>query len=198
MYNSGMAQATPKPTTEPLSAPDAPPSTSPSLALPANQLFYAVSRIAYPLPGWDRYEAASEQGRATIERQWKNNWRSDEAQRLYRRARARRRADDSRAAEPPASDNHATGPSANPRPAPPSKTIEFTRKLTFDAQNALHADDPDKYWRYIDWLFALNAPVTKRWGLREFLHRRDLDREREIADGDDYEATPEQFGGSSR
>ena len=192
-----MAQATPKHTTEPLSSPAATPSTSPSFALPANQLFRAVSRIAYPLPGWGRYEAASEQDRATIERQWKSNWRSDEAQRLYRRAVARRRADDSRAAETPASDNSPTGPSANPQPTP-SKPTEFARKLSFDEQNALHAADPDKYWRYVDWLFALNAPATKRWGLREFLHRRDLDREREIAGGDDYGVTPEQFGWSNR
>lgn len=188
-----MAQATSKPAVEPLSTPAAPPSISPSLTLPANQLFRAMSRIAYPLPGWDHYEATSEQGRATIERQWKNNWRSDEAQRLYRRAVARRRADDSRAAEAPA-----TGSLANPQPTPPSTPTEFTRKLTFDEQNALHAADPNKYWRYVDWLFALGAPVTKRWGLREFLHRRDLDREREMAGGDDYEVAPEQFGWSSR
>jgi hypothetical protein len=195
-----MALAPPKPTTEPLSAPAATPSASPSFVLPANQLFRAVSRIAYPLPGWDRYEAASEQGRTAIERQWKNNWRSDEAQRLYRRAVARRRVDDGRAAETPASDNSPISPSANPKPAPtrPSKPTEFARKLSFDEQNALHAVDPDKYWRYVDWLFAFNAPATKHWGLREFLHRRDLDREREIASGDDYEVTPEQFGWSNR
>jgi hypothetical protein len=199
MYISGMAQATSKPTTEPLPAPAATPSTSPSLALPANQLFRAVSRIAYPPAGWDRYEAASEQGRATIERQWKNNWRSDEAQRLYRRAVARRRAADGRAAEPPATDNHAADKtSANSQPAPASTPADFTRKLTFDEQNALHAIDPGKYWRYVDWLFVFHAPVTKRWDLREFLHRRDLDHEREIEGGDDYEVTPEQFGWSSR
>jgi hypothetical protein len=173
-----MTQATFKPASETPRAPDATPSASPSLALPANQLFRAVNRIAYPLPRWDRYKAASGQGRATIERQWKNNWRSDEAQRLYRRAVAWHRA-----ANPPASQC----------PAPPSKPAEFTHKLTADEQNALHAADPDKYWRYVDWLFALNAPVTKRWGLREFLYRRDLDREREIANGDDLEVTPEQF-----
>jgi hypothetical protein len=193
-----MAQVTSKPATEPLPAPAATPSTSPSLALPANQLFRAVNRIAYPLPGWDRYEAASEQGRATIERQWKNNWRSDEAQRLYRRTVAWRRTNDSRTAETSRAANPADNNPANPQPSPPSTPAEFTRKLTFDEQNALHAADPDKFWRYVDWLFALNAPVTKRWGLREFLHRRDLDREREISAGDDYEVTPEQFGWSSR
>jgi hypothetical protein len=75
---------------------------------------------------------------------------------------------------------------------------EFSRKLSFDEQAALHAADPAKYGRYLDWLFALNAPATKRWGLREFLHRRDLDREREIARRDDYEVTPEQFGWRNR
>jgi hypothetical protein len=193
-----MAQATSKPAPEPPTAPAAAPSTSPSLALPSNQLFRAVSRIAYPLPGWDRYEAASEQDRAVIERQWKNNWRSDEAQRLYRRAVASRRTDDRRAAGPLVSDNPASGASENSHPAPKSTPAEFTRKLTFDEQNALHTADPDKYWRYIDWLFAQTARVTTRWGLREFLHRRELDREREIAAGDDYEVTPEQFGWSSR
>ena len=183
-----MTPATSKPAAEPLPAPAATPSTSPSLALPANQLFRAVSRIAYPLPGWDRYEAASEQDRATMEQQWKNNWRSEEAQRLYRRAVAWRRAADIPAADSPASQ----------RPALPSKPAEFTHRLTFDEQNELHAADPDKYWRYVDWLFALNAPVTKRWGLREFLHRRDLDREREIATGNDLEVTPGQFGWSNR
>ncbi len=75
---------------------------------------------------------------------------------------------------------------------------EFTHKLSFREQTALHAADPAKYGRYLDWLFALNTPATSRWGLREFLHRRDLDREREIARGDDYETTPEQFGWRSR
>lgn len=198
MYITRMAQATARPATEPFPGPAAAPSTSPSLALPANQLFRAVSRIAYPLPGWERYEAASEQDRATIERQWKNNWRIDEAQRLYRRAVARRRSDDSRAAGTLVSDNPTTDPSADPQPASTSTPAEFTRKLTFDEQNALHTADPDKYGRYVDWLFARNAPMTKRWGLREFLHRRELDREREIAGGDHYEVTPEQFGWSSR
>ena len=175
-----MTRAPPKPASES--------STSPSLALPANQLFRAVSRIAYPMPSWDRYEAASEQVRATMEQQWKNNWRSEEAQRLYRRAVAWRRAAGNPAADPPAS--QCAAPSSTP--------AEFTHKLTFDEQNALHAADPDKYWRYVDWLFALNAPVTKRWSLREFLRARDFDREREIANGEDLEVTPEQFGWSSR
>src|SRR5882757_5054888 len=118
--------------TQSTSKPAAEPSSSPALALPANQLFRAMSRIAYPLPGWKRYEAASEQDRSTIERQWKNNWRSDEAQRLYRRAVAWRRSNDSRTVETLASDNPAAGPSAIPPPAPVSTPAEFTRRLTFD------------------------------------------------------------------
>ena len=193
-----MAQATSNPASEPPAATASTPSTSPSLALPSNQLFRAVSRIAYTLPGWDRYEAASEQGRAAIERQWKNNWCSDEAQRLYRRAAAWRRLDARRAAGTLVSDNPTSAPSANSHPSPESTPAEFTRKLTFDEQNALHTSDPDQYWRYADWLFAQTAPMTTRWGLREFLHRREFDHEREIATGDDYEVTPEQFGWSSR
>lgn len=143
--------------------------------------------IVHALPSWERYEAASPQERAAIERQWKGNWRSDEAQRLYRRAAACRGAGN-RAAE-----------SHRPDCSVPSPTSgEFARKLSFDEQTALHAADPARYGRYLDWLFALNAPTTRRWSLREFLHRRDLDREREISDGDDYEVMPEQFGWRTR
>jgi hypothetical protein len=139
------------------------------------------------LPSWDRYDAASPQDRIAIERQWKDNWRSDEAQRLYQRAMA------CRAAGNQVGENH-TAHRLVLQPEPG----EFSRKLSFDEQAALHAADPAKYGRYLDWLFALNAPATKRWGLREFLHRRDLDREREIARRDDYEVTPEQFGWRNR
>ena len=44
---------------------------------------------------------------------------------------------------------------------------EFTRKLSFDEQNALHAADPEKYWRYTDWLFAQSLPAARRWAKRE-------------------------------
>jgi hypothetical protein len=147
-----------------------------------------LSRIAHPLPNWDRYSSASPQDRVAIERQWKDNWRSDDAQQLYRRATG------SRAAGNPACENHTDDRSTLQQPAPG----EFTRKLSFNEQTALHTADPAKYGRYLDWLFALNAPATKRWTLREFLHRCDLDREREIARRDDYEVTPEQFGWRSR
>ena len=159
----------------------------PSLSHPANQPFRALSGIVHPLPGWDRYEAASPQERAAIERQWKDNWPSEEAQRLYRRATARRTVE-----------HRAIGKHTADCSAPSPTSGEFTRKLDFKEQTALHAADPAKYGRYLDWLFELNAPATRRWGLREFLHRRDLDRERETACGDDYEVTPEQFGWRSR
>jgi hypothetical protein len=147
-----------------------------------------LSRIAYPLPSWDRYNTASPQDRAAIEQQWKDNWRSDEAQQLYQRAMACRTAGHQRG------ESHSADRSTLQQPA----LREFCRKLSFEEQTALHAADPDKYGRYLDWLFALNAPATRRWGLREFLHRRDLDHEREIARRDDYEVTPEQFGWRNR
>jgi len=158
------------------------------LSHPDNQTFRALSRLAHPLPSWDRYSNASPRDRAAIERQWKDNWRSDDAQRLCQRAMA------CRAAENLACENHADDHSTLQQSAPG----EFTRKLSFDEQTALHTADPVRYGRYLDWLFALNAAATKRWALREFLHRRDLDREREIARGDDYEVTPEQFGWHNR
>jgi hypothetical protein len=159
----------------------------PALSRSENQPFRALIRVAHPLPSWDQYDAASPQDRAAIERQWKDNWRSDEAQQLYQHAIA------CRAAESQVGENYAADHSAR-QPA----RGEFTRKLSFDEQIALHATDPAQYRRYLDWLFALNAPATKRWGLREFLHPRDLDREREITRGDDYEMTPEQFGWRNR
>jgi hypothetical protein len=161
--------------------------TESALSHPDNQAFRLLSRIVQPLPNWDRYDAASPQDRAAIERQWKDNWHSDEAQRLYQRAMAFRVAPNQ------VGDNH-TADHLTLQPEPG----EFSRKLSFDEQTALHAADPAKYNRYLDWLFALNAPTTKRWGLREFLHRHDLDREREIALRDDYEVTPEQFGWRNR
>lgn len=166
---------------------DPPSAAAPDLSHPDNQTFKTLSRIAQPLPSWNRYNAASPQDRAAIERQWKENWRSDEAQRLYQRATARP------AAGSQADENRTAG-----HPTPRRELDEFTCKLSFDEQTALHAADPIKYGRYLDWLFALNASTTKRWGLREFLHRRDLDREREIARHDDYEVTPEQFGWRNR
>jgi hypothetical protein len=159
----------------------------PALSRSENQPFRALIRVAHPLPSWDQYDAASPQDRAAIERQWKDNWRSHEAQQLYQHAIA------CRAAESQVGENYAADHSAR-QPA----RGEFTRKLSFDEQTALHATDPAQYRRYLDWLFALNAPATKRWGLREFLHPRDLDREREITRGDDYEMTPEQFGWRNR
>jgi len=178
-----------KPAIEPHTKPPCETSSTaaPTLSDRDNQPFRALSRIANPPPGWDRYDtAASLQDRVAIERQWKDNWHSDEAQRLYLRAMARR-----------ATGNQAENRTAD-RSRPQPVLGEFTRKLSFDEQTALHAVDPAKYRRYLDWLFALNAPTTRRWGLREFLHRRDLDREREIACRDDYEVTPEQFGWRSR
>lgn len=165
-----------------------PSNAEPGLSHPDNQTFKALSRLVHPLSSWDRYSGASPQDRVTIERQWKDNWRSDDAQRLYQRAMA------CRAVGNPACEDHTDDHSTLQQPAPG----EFARKLSFDEQIALHAADPAKYGRYLDWLFALNAPATKRWALRELLHRRDLDREREIARRDDYEVAPEQFGWRNR
>lgn len=41
---------------------------------------------------------------------------------------------------------------------------EFTRKLTWNEQRKL---SDAAFNRYIDWLFALNSPATKRWERRE-------------------------------
>lgn len=57
--------------------------------------------------------------------------------------------------------------------------LEFDRKLTYVEQIALHAADPEKYGRYLDWLFDHHMPGARRWALREFAGGRDLDAERE-------------------
>src|SRR3954471_106867 len=114
----------------------------PALSRSENQPFRALIRVAHPLPSWDQYDAASPQDRAAIERQWKDNWRSDEAQRLYQRAMAFRVAPNQ------VGDNH-TADHLTLQPEPG----EFSRKLSFDEQTALHAADPAKYNRYLDWLF---------------------------------------------
>ena len=63
---------------------------------------------------------------------------------------------------------------ATEKPAP-----EFTRKLSYEEQNEMHAADPAKYLRYIDWMFAFNAPTAARRVMREMLGSRDHDAEYE-------------------
>lgn len=187
MYMTCMTSTTQRPTAGPHTEPVLEVSSTAELSHPANQPFRALAGIVHALPSWERYEAASPQQRAAIERQWKDNWRSDEAQRLFQRAAARRSAGN-RTTENPSADCATSSLISS----------EFIRKLSFKEQMALHAADRAQYQRYLDWLFALNAPATKHWGLREFLHRRDLDHEREITHGDDYQVTPEQFGWRTR
>lgn len=56
---------------------------------------------------------------------------------------------------------------------------EFDRKLSYVEQIALHAEDPAKYGRYLDWLFGHNGPLTRQWAIREYASERHLDAERE-------------------
>jgi len=56
---------------------------------------------------------------------------------------------------------------------------EFDRKLSYVEQIELHAADPAKYDRYLDWLFSANGPLTRQWAIREYARERDLDAERE-------------------
>lgn len=56
---------------------------------------------------------------------------------------------------------------------------EFTAKLSFAEQDALHAADPDKYWRYVDWLFGVNETVVRRRVRQEATAHRDTDAEYE-------------------
>lgn len=73
---------------------------------------------------------------------------------------------------------------------------EFTAKLTYAEQNAMHAADPQKYWRYTDWLFGLNAGMSNRWARRERQETTNLDIDRthdQMAGGyDDYTSNPKQ------
>ncbi len=73
---------------------------------------------------------------------------------------------------------------------------EFTAKLSFAEQDALAAADPDKYWRYVDWLFAGNAAMSKRWERRERQEQTNMDIDRthdRLASGaDDYTSNPKQ------
>jgi hypothetical protein len=119
-----------------------------------NSIFRLASRIAAPLKTWAEYEAASPDQKTEIRRQWKNA-NTDESARLCIRA----------------------GRVEQPLEVVRS-VAEFTDKLTFDGQNALYASDPAKYWRYVDWLFALYQPATQRWARKE-QHWRDFDVEYE-------------------
>jgi hypothetical protein len=119
-----------------------------------NRLFRLVSRIAAPLKTWAAYEAASPDQKTEIRRQWKNA-NTDESVRLCIRAGRVEQA-----------------------PEVVRPTAEFETRLTYAEQDALYRADPAKYWRYVDWLFALHEPATQRWARKE-QHWRDFDVEYE-------------------